>query len=218
MAKDSLAAVRARVLAVAPLLQHMHPSETELAYSTPWQCLAAVMLSAQMTDTGVNKATARLFAEHPTAADIAMLPPEVLEGYLKSINYYRTKAKNLQTTAQAVATHYAGMPPSTLEQLLELPGVGRKTALVVLQLIYNKPEGIVVDTHVKRVSSRLGWATGSDALTVEKQLQQVVPPQYWLQISHWLIWHGRRVCTARSPHCAGCPLLPHCPTGKKQVL
>lgn len=217
MAKTGLNETHARVEAVLQLLVEHYESATQLAYGSPWQCLAAVMLSAQMTDTGVNRATARLFAEHPAAAHIAALPLEELEGYLKSINYYRSKARHLHATAHTVATRYAGMPPRTLDELTALPGVGRKTALVVLQLVYGQDDGIVVDVHVKRVAQRLGWATGSDPLRVERQLAKVIPKEYWLGISNRLVWHGRRVCTARKPRCAGCPLLPHCPTGQKEV-
>ncbi|MFC5302821.1 endonuclease III [Azospira restricta] len=182
---------------------------TELEYGSPFQLLIAVILSAQATDVSVNKATKQLFADAPTPAAMAALGEERLADYIKTIGLYRTKAKNVVATCRILVANHGGEVPATREALEALPGVGRKTANVVLNTAFGEPT-IAVDTHIFRVANRTGLAPGRTPLAVEQKLLKAVPAPYRRDAHHWLILHGRYICTARRPHCERCPLVDLC--------
>jgi endonuclease-3 len=191
-------------------LQAANPSpETELEYTSVFELLAAVLLSAQATDAGVNKATRRLFPIAGTPQAILDLGLEQLEASIKTIGLYRTKARNLMETCRLLVEKHGGVVPRTREELEALPGVGRKTANVVLNVAFGEPT-MAVDTHIFRVSNRTGLASGKDPLAVEMQLLQRVPPKYLPDAHHWLILHGRYVCVARLPQCWRCAVRAYC--------
>jgi endonuclease-3 len=187
-------------------------AHTELDFATPWQLLVATILSAQSTDRMVNLVTPALFARYATPADLAVANPEEVETIIKSTGFFRNKTKSIIGAAKGVTDEYGGTVPSTMDELVGLPGVGRKTANVVLGNAFDKNEGIVVDTHVTRLSKRLGLTANTDAVKIEQDLMPVVPRRDWTIFSHLLIFHGRRVCFARKPNCAGCVLADICPS------
>ena len=191
-------------------LQAANPAPTtELEYSSPFQLLIAVLLSAQATDVSVNKATRRLFADAPTPDAMAALGEERLADYIKTIGLFRTKAKNAIATCNILLSQHGGEVPRSREALEALPGVGRKTANVVLNTAFGEPT-IAVDTHIFRVSNRTGLAPGKTPLAVELKLLKTVPEQYRRDAHHWLILHGRYVCTARRPQCERCLIVDLC--------
>ena len=191
-------------------LQAANPEpKTELEYTTPFELLAAVLLSAQATDVGVNKATRKLFAVANTPQKILALGEEGLAEYIKSIGLYRTKAKNLLATCRLLLEQHGGEVPRSREALQALPGVGRKTANVVLNVAFGEPT-MAVDTHIFRVGNRTGLAPGKDPLAVELQLERRVPPAYRVDAHHWLILHGRYVCQAKRPLCLQCAVSRWC--------
>jgi len=191
-------------------LQAANPTpETELEYSTPFELLAAVLLSAQATDVGVNKATRRLFPVANTPQDIVDLGEEGLAEYIKTIGLYRSKAKHLVQASRMLVELHGGEVPRSRAELEALPGVGRKTANVVLNVAFGEPT-IAVDTHIFRVGNRTGLAPGKTPLDVELKLEKRVPPEYRLHAHHWLILHGRYVCVARKPKCYDCAVAPYC--------
>jgi endonuclease-3 len=185
-----------------------HPV-TELAYTTPYELLVAVVLSAQATDRGVNQATARLFPAASTPAAMVALGVAGVEEHIRTIGLYRNKAKNVVELSRMLVEHHGGEVPRDRESLEALPGVGRKTANVVLNTAFGEPT-IAVDTHIFRVANRLGLAPGKDVLAVERRLLKVVPMAYRLNAHHWLILHGRYVCKARRPDCPACSLRDLC--------
>ena len=185
-----------------------HPV-TELEYTSVFELLAAVLLSAQATDVGVNKATRRLFPVAGTPQAIVDLGLERLEGYIKTIGLYKSKARHLMETCRILVERHAGVVPRTREALEALPGVGRKTANVVLNVAFGQPT-MAVDTHIFRVSNRTGLAPGKNPLAVEMQLMKRVPAEYAVDSHHWLILHGRYVCQARKPRCWECAVSPYC--------
>jgi endonuclease-3 len=185
-----------------------HP-QTELEYSSVFELLAAVLLSAQATDVGVNKATRRLFPIANTPQKILALGLEGLEGYIKTIGLYRSKAKHLMQTCQMLVDQHGGVVPRTREALEALPGVGRKTANVVLNVAFGQPT-MAVDTHLFRLGNRTGLATGKTPLAVELKLLKRIPPEYTVNAHHWLILHGRYVCQARKPLCWQCAVSACC--------
>lgn len=182
---------------------------TELNYSNGFELLTAVILSAQATDVGVNKATAKLFPVANTAAKVAALGVEGIIPFIKTIGLYQTKAKNVIAMATILNEKYNGEVPKTREELEALPGVGRKTANVVLNTLYRQPT-MAVDTHIFRLSNRLGIAKGKTVLEVEQKLLKVVPKEYLLDAHHWLILHGRYICKARKPECEKCQITEYC--------
>jgi endonuclease-3 len=188
--------------------------KTELEYSTPFELLAAVLLSAQATDKGVNIATRKLFAVANTPAAIAALGVEGVENYIKTIGLFRAKAKHLVQTAEMLRDLHNGEVPEDREALESLPGVGRKTANVVLNTAFGHPT-MAVDTHIFRISNRTGIAPGKDVLQVEKRLLKLVPQEFMLNAHHWLILHGRYVCKARKPECTRCSIVDLCEFKKK---
>jgi len=182
---------------------------TELEFTTPFELLVAVLLSAQATDAGVNKATRKLFPVATTPAAMLRLGLEGLEGYIRTIGLYRTKARNLMETCRILVERHGGQVPRTREELEALPGVGRKTANVVLNVAFGE-ETLAVDTHIFRVSNRTGLAPGKNVEEVEDKLMQVVPKPYLADAHHWLILHGRYVCVARTPKCWQCAVVRYC--------
>jgi endonuclease-3 len=182
-----------------------------LDYGTPFELLIATMLSAQTTDVTVNKATEVLFKVYNKPEDFAVLSQEELESYIRTCGFYKTKAKNIINTSRKIISEYNGKVPDTLEELTKLPGVGRKTANVVLSNAFGK-DAIAVDTHVFRVSNRLGLADAKDVEKTEEHLMKNIPRKYWSRAHHWLIWHGRKVCIARKPKCDICSLKEYCKT------
>ena len=184
-------------------------TETALDYQTPFQLLVSTMLAAQSTDVRVNIVTKDLFRDCPTAGKMAGLSLAQMESYIKTVGLYHTKAKNVLATSKILAEQYNGDVPSTREEFIKLPGVGRKTANVVLSITKGVP-AIAVDTHVFRVSNRLGLANAQNVLDTEKQLMKNIPKEKWSDAHHWLIWHGRKICKARKPLCNECPLKDLC--------
>jgi endonuclease-3 len=193
-------------------LAEQHPNaKTELDYGTPFQLLVAVVLSAQTTDVNVNKATPKLFARWPDAKALAKADPAEVEPFVSTLGFFRQKSKAIVGLAKGLVEKCGGEVPRTMHALLELPGVGRKTANVILGVIWNAPEGVVTDTHVMRVSQRLGWTKSTEPEKIEQDLCAVLPRTEWDHASHVLIFHGRRVCFARKPNCEGCSVNDVCP-------
>ena len=186
----------------------------ELDFRNPLELLVATILSAQSTDKRVNMVTPALFKKYRTAKDYADAPQTQLENAIKSTGFYRNKAKSIRGAMRAIVEKHGGKVPETMEELYALPGVGRKTANVVLGNAFHKNEGIVVDTHVIRLSQRLGLTKHKDPVKIELDLMKLVPREHWTDWSHWLIWHGRRRCFARKPDCGQCEVFRLCPTGK----
>jgi len=191
-------------------LERLYPdAQPALHFQNPYQLLVAVILSAQCTDVKVNMVTPALFAAYPDAFAMAKATAENIEPYIKTCGIYRNKAKNLAATARALVERHAGEVPADHELLTQLPGVGRKTANVVMSCAFGA-DAIAVDTHVFRVSNRLGLADAPDVLKTEEQLMENIPKSSWSRAHHWLIYHGRRVCAARKPACETCTLRPWC--------
>ncbi len=188
-------------------------SKTSLDFEDPYQLLVGTMLSAQTTDKAVNKATPKLFADYPTILSLADAEPEDIVPYIKSIGLYNNKAKNLVKMARMVKDEYNGEIPQTMKDLTRLPGVGRKTANVVLGNAFGIPDsGITIDTHMIRVMNLLGWAEGKNAVKIERDLMKVIPVDDWVDITHLIIDHGRAVCKAGRPQCDRCVLSDLCPS------
>ncbi len=200
---------------VRELLQRLRAAYPDarcaLRHENPLQLLVATILSAQCTDTRVNLVTPSLFARYQTAADFATAPLRDLEQIIRPTGFFRNKARAIRETCRVIADQYDGRVPDQLDALVQLPGIGRKTANVVLGVAYGKAEGIVVDTHVARLSYRLGLTRHRTPEKIEAALLKIVPRQDWIDFSHLLIWHGRRRCTARQPDCARCELWSLCP-------
>ena len=190
-------------------------ARTELDWSNPLELLVATILSAQTTDVQVNRVTESLFAKYRTAEDYADSNPEELEEDIRLTGFYRNKARSLRGMANALVEKHAGEVPRTMSELVALPGVGRKTANVVLGNAFGTNEGIVVDTHVRRVSGRLGLTESSDPVKIEQELMRLVPEGDWTTFSHLLILHGRRTCKARKPDCPNCLLNDICPSARE---
>jgi endonuclease-3 len=186
----------------------------ELDFRNPLELLVATILSAQCTDKRVNMVTPALFRKYRTAKDYANAPQAEFENAIKSTGFYRNKTKSIRAAMRAIGEKHGGKVPDTMQKLRALPGVGRKTANVVLGNAFHKNEGIVVDTHVIRLSQRLGLTKQKDAEKIERDLMKLVPREYWTDWSHWLIWHGRRRCYARKPDCRRCEVFPLCRSGK----
>ena len=197
-------------------LQRLYPNtRCFLHYRTPFQLLCAVILSAQCTDERVNLVAPELFKVYPTPEKLAKAKMKDVEKIIKSTGFYHNKAKNLLGAAQALLALYKGKMPKTIGEMTKIPGVGRKTANVVLGEIYGISEGITVDTHVTRLSNRLGWTKHQDAGKIEQDLMKTIPKDEWLHFSHRLIQHGRKVCGARKPLCAVCALSRWCPSSTR---
>jgi endonuclease-3 len=206
---------RERVAELVKVLPKVYPNaHTELNFKTPLELLIATILSAQCTDKRVNLVTPALFKRYRTAADYANAPAAELEKAIQSTGFFRNKTKSIRAATSTIVNKHNGKVPDTMAELRELPGVGRKTANVVLGNAFHKDEGIVVDTHVVRLSRRLRLTKHDDPEKIERDLMKLVPREHWTNWSHWLIWHGRRRCFARKPDCANCEIFRLCPSGK----
>jgi len=207
---------QARVREILVRLREKYPvARTALNFHTPLELLVATILSAQCTDERVNQVTAELFRKYRTAEDYASAPLRELERLIRPTGYYRNKARAIKAACRKLVTDFGGEVPATMEALLTLPGVARKTANVVLQNAFGIPSGVVVDTHVLRVAQRLGLTRQRDRDKVEKNLMALVPREEWIAFSHRLIAHGREICRARRPLCGQCSLEPLCPYPQK---
>lgn len=217
--KEALKQARLRLVSViAEELDREFPdAKCALHHEGPEQLLFATILSAQCTDERVNMVTPALFKKYPSSKELARAKLADVESLLKSINFFRTKAKNIVAAAQIIQEKYPNGLPQTIEELTELPGVGRKTANVVLGDAFGLPLGITVDTHVRRLAQLIGLSSQEDPVTIEAELMTYVPKEYWTKLSHWLILHGRKTCIARRPKCAECVILNSCDYGKKEA-
>jgi len=213
MPLKTLATRKKRAQAVVETLRREFPdSRCSLDHGDAWQLLVATILSAQCTDARVNMVTPELFARFPTIADFAAAPAEEIEEAIRSTGFYRNKAKSIRGAAQTIVEQHGGEVPDTMAQLVKVPGAGRKTANVVLGEIWNRPDGVVVDTHVGRIAKKLGLTDQTDPVKVERQLNEVLPREDWRDFGHLLIDHGRKTCKARAPQCDACPVYRWCET------
>jgi endonuclease III len=212
MPRESAEAKSLRARQIIAGLQKAYPkAHCELNYSNPLELLIATILSAQCTDKRVNLVTAGLFKKYRSASDYAKANPAELEQEIKTAGFYRNKAKNIQACCRKLVELHRGKVPQTMEELVHLDGVGRKTANVVLGNAFNINVGVVVDTHVARLSQRLGLTNQRQPERIEQDLMKLVPQEQWTMFSHWLIWHGRRRCFARNPDCPNCEIRELCP-------
>jgi len=218
MPRETLGAKTARTKAIIEGLQKAYPNaHCELDYTNPLQLLIATILSAQSTDKQVNLVTPDLFKNYRSAADFATADLPSLQTAIQRLGFFRNKAKSIQSCCRDIRDKHKGEVPRTMAELTELAGVGRKTANVVLGNAFGINEGIVVDTHVMRLSQRLGLTRETDPEKIERDLVKLVPRELWTLFSHLLIWHGRRRCYARNPDCVNCEVLGLCPTGQKRL-
>lgn len=200
-----------KAIEIIEILKKAYPdAKCSLDFSTPFEMLVAVILSAQCTDERVNKTTPAIFAKYSTPEDFDEMPLEVLEELIHPCGFYKNKAKNIKLTAKKIVEEYNSQVPDTMEDLLTLPGVGRKTANVVMLEAFNKPQGIAVDTHAKRLSNRIGFSSEETPEKIEQDLLRLFPYEYLKDVNHILIYHGRAICTARSPKCEQCPINKLC--------
>lgn len=207
-----------RAKALVKALPGVYPdAHCELDFKTPLQLLIATILSAQCTDKRVNLVTPALFTKYRSARDYAAAPSAELEKAIQSTGFFRNKTRSIRAATAAIERDHAGKVPQTMAELRALPGVGRKTANVVLGNAFHKDEGIVVDTHVARVAQRLGLTKHQDPEKIERDLMKLIPRERWTVWSHWLIWHGRRRCFARKPDCRRCEIFHLCSSGKKFI-
>jgi endonuclease III len=213
---ETTAAKAARATKICQALAKAYPdAHCELNFRNPLELLVATILSARCTDKQVNIVTKALFEKYCSAADYADAPAGQLEADIKSLGFFRNKAKNLQSCCRTLVEKHGGKVPRTMEELVELSGVGRKTANVVLGNAFQINEGVVVDTHVGRLAQRLLLSVETDPVGVENDLMPLVPREQWTLFSHWLIWHGRRRCPSRKPDCPGCEIRALCPSADK---
>jgi endonuclease-3 len=196
--------------------EHYPDAHVTLDFTNPLELLVATVLSAQCTDVRVNQVTPAIFKNYPTAVAYAEAPLEDLEHAIYTTGFYHQKAKSIKAICQALVTQFGGQVPASLDDLVKLPGIGRKTANVILGNAFGIP-GLVVDTHMSRVSQRLGLTNQKDPVKIEFDLMPLVPQERWVKFSHQMIWHGRQICTAKKPDCPHCPLLPYCDYGQKAM-
>ncbi len=205
-----------RIAAILKILDRTYPeARCALHHENAWQLLVATILSAQCTDVRVNMVTPELFKKYPTPAALARIEPEELEPLIRSTGFFRSKAKSLVGAARKIVEQFGGQVPQTIQELLTLPGVARKTANVVLGTWYGHGVGIVVDTHVHRIARRLELTRADDPKHIEQDLMKVIPQKKWIDFAHQIIHHGRALCTARAPKCAQCPLETLCHAADK---
>lgn len=209
--------IKKDIIKIVEILKDTYPdAKCSLDFTTPFEMLVAVILSAQCTDERVNKTTPALFAKYSTPQDFANMDIEELENFIHPCGFYKNKAKNIKATAQIIATKYNGKVPETMEELMSLPGVGRKTANVVMLEAFNKPQGIAVDTHCKRISNKIGFSNEKEPEKIEQDLLKIIPKEYYKDMNHILIWHGRNTCIARNPKCEMCSINKYCKEYKKK--
>ena len=202
---------RTRALLTVERLKELYPAATELTFQSPFELLIATILSAQTTDKMVNLVTPKLFARYPTAFDLGAADPAEVEGIVKATGFYRVKSRRIIAASRKLVELFGGVVPATMDELLEIPGIGRKTANVILGAGFNQP-GFAIDTHVIRLTNRLNLVSSRDPVKIERQVTSVVPPEEWTGLSLRLILHGRRVCIARRPRCEECVLNDFCPS------
>lgn len=203
---------KARAARITEELFRLYPQpECALTHANAFELAVATILSAQCTDERVNMVTPVLFRKFPTPSKLAAATQEDIEEIIKSTGFFRNKAKNILGFANAIVNQFGGNVPQDLETLITLPGIGRKTANVILGTAYGIASGVVVDTHVSRLSARMGLTKSEDAVKIERDLIALLPQEHWINFSHAMIWHGRRVCSARKPNCAECTLTKFCP-------
>lgn len=196
---------------IIDILKNTYPEATcSLDFATPFQMLVAVVLSAQCTDERVNKTTPNIFSKYPTVYDFNTIDLHTLEELIHPCGFYKTKAKNLKAAAKMIVEVYDGIVPNTMEELVKIPGVGRKSANVIMLEAFHDPQGIAVDTHAKRISNKLGFSKEVDPLKIEQDLLKVFDKQYYYDVNHLLVWHGRKTCIARNPKCTQCPIKDLC--------
>lgn len=196
-----------KAIQIIDKLKESYPDATcSLDFSTPFQMLVAVVLSAQCTDERVNKTTPAIFSKYPTVYDFYNMDINILEDLIHPCGFYKTKAKNLKAAAKMIVEVYNGVVPDSMEELIKIPGVGRKSANVIMLEAFKNPQGIAVDTHAKRISNKLGFSKESDPLKIEQDLLKLFPKKYYYDVNHLLVWHGRKSCTARNPKCDTCPI------------
>jgi len=216
MPRESVAAKAGRTRKIIAALKRTYPdARCELNFGTPLELLIATILSAQCTDKQVNLVTAELFRKYRSARDFANAPQSDLEDDIRRLGFFRNKARSIRACCQSLLDHHGGEVPDTMEQLTALNGVGRKTANVVLGNAFGINDGVVVDTHVGRLSLRLDLTKQTDPVKVEQDLMKLVQQEDWTWFSHWLIWHGRRRCSARKPDCPDCEIRALCPSAGK---
>lgn len=199
------------VVKVIQILKQYYPEATcSLDFETPFQMVVAVMLSAQCTDERVNKTTPSLFKKYGTPEAIYNMELSELEKIIHPCGFYKNKAKNIKATAEIIVKQYNGIVPNTMEELVKLPGVGRKSANVIMLEAFNSPQGIAIDTHAKRISNKLGLSKNTAPEKIEMDLIKVIPKEYFYDVNHLLVWHGRNICVARNPKCEECPVREFC--------
>jgi len=204
-----------KFIKIFEILKKEYPdAKCSLNFTTPFEILVAVALSAQCTDERVNKVTAEIFPEYNTPEDFANLPLEDIEKMIHSCGFYRNKAKNLKLASQKILKDFNGDVPNTMEELMTIPGVGRKSANVIMLEAFNNPQGIAVDTHVKRLSNRIGFSNEKDPEKIEKDLLKILPKKYYSDANHILILHGRNICKAQKPNCKNCCINSLCKSFK----
>ncbi len=197
------------------LLKKQYPdAKCSLDFNTPFEMMVAVMLSAQCTDERVNKVTAEFFPKYNTPKAFADMPLEDIENLIHSCGFYKNKAKNLKLASQKILTEFNGEVPQTMEELMSIPGVGRKSANVIMLEAFNNPQGIAVDTHAKRISNRIGFSSAKEPQKIEQDLLKLFPKKYYYDANHILIWHGRNTCKSQKPNCENCCIKHLCKSCK----
>lgn len=195
---------------IEKLISYYPGAKCSLDFTTPFELLVAVSLSAQCTDDRVNKTTPSLLKKYNTPEDFQEINIKELESLIHPCGFYKNKAKNLKAAANEIIEKYCGVVPHTMEELITIPGIGRKSANVIMLEAFNNPQGIAIDTHAKRLSNRIGLSSQSDPAKIENDLLKLIPKKYWKDVNHILMWHGRNICTARNPKCDICPINDFC--------
>ena len=206
---------RTQAVEIFELLKKQYPdAKCSLDFNTPFEMMVAVMLSAQCTDERVNKVTAEFFPKYNTPKAFADMPLEDIENLIHSCGFYKNKAKNLKLASQKILTEFNGKVPQTMEELMSIPGVGRKSANVIMLEAFNNPQGIAVDTHAKRISNRIGFSSAKEPQKIEQDLLKLFPKKYYYDANHILIWHGRNTCKSQKPNCENCCIKHLCKSCK----
>lgn len=204
-----------KAIEIFELLKKQYPdAKCSLDFNTPFEMMVAVMLSAQCTDERVNKVTAEFFPKYNTPKAFADMPLEDIENLIHSCGFYKNKAKNLKLASQKILTEFNGEVPQTMEELMSIPGVGRKSANVIMLEAFNNPQGIAVDTHAKRISNRIGFSSAKEPQKIEQDLLKLFPKKYYYDANHILIWHGRNTCKSQKPNCENCCIKHLCKSCK----
>lgn len=204
-----------QAIEIFELLKKQYPdAKCSLDFNTPFEMMVAVMLSAQCTDERVNKVTAEFFPKYNTPKAFADMPLEDIENLIHSCGFYKNKAKNLKLASQKILTEFNGEVPQTMEELMSIPGVGRKSANVIMLEAFNNPQGIAVDTHAKRISNRIGFSSAKEPQKIEQDLLKLFPKEYYYAANHILIWHGRNTCKSQKPNCENCCIKHLCKSCK----